>query len=95
MNDRSWIVNDCSQTAACAGQFLLPGTYIISWLPYRLGSFGSDLIHTSIQLDSVETNLANEIVLPAYRATYFPHQRAGPHLAQSLEHLWIGANFFK
>jgi hypothetical protein len=37
----------------------------ISWPPYRLGSFGSDLIHTSIQVDSVETNLANELVLPA------------------------------
>jgi len=37
----------------------------ISWLPYLLGLFGSDLIHTSIQIDSVETNLANEIVLSA------------------------------
>lgn len=36
----------------------------ISCLSYRLGSFGSDVIHASIQIDSVETNLANEIVLP-------------------------------
>ena len=65
MNDRSWIVNDCSQTAACACQVFLRGTYNNLLASYRLGSFGSDLIHTSIQLDSVETNLANEIVLPS------------------------------
>ncbi len=27
MNDRSWIVNDCSQTAVCTCHFLLRGTY--------------------------------------------------------------------
>ena len=65
MNDRSWIVNDRSQTAACAYQFLLQELTSISWLPYLLGLVGLDLIHTSIQMDSVETNLPNEIVLPA------------------------------
>lgn len=63
MNDRSWTVNDRSQTAARVCQFLLHALTLISWLPYLLGLFGSDLIRTSIQLDSVETNLANEIIL--------------------------------
>jgi hypothetical protein len=45
-------------------KFFCAAPTTISWLPYLLGSFGSDLIHTSIQIDSVETNLANEIVLP-------------------------------
>jgi hypothetical protein len=46
-------------------KFFCAAATTISWLPYRLGSFESDLIHTSIKIDSVETNLANELVLQA------------------------------
>ena len=65
MNDRSWIVNNCSQTAACAGQILLRGIYnnLLSSLSAWFLCIRSDT--SSIQIDSAETNLANEIVLPA------------------------------
>jgi hypothetical protein len=45
-------------------KFFYAAPTTIFWLPYRLGLLGSHLIHTGIQIDSVETNLANEIVLP-------------------------------
>ena len=66
MNDRSWIVNDLSRPRRnVLVKFFYAEPIKIFGLPYQPGPFGSDLIRTSIQIDSVEINLANEIVLPA------------------------------
>jgi hypothetical protein len=46
-------------------KFFCAAPTTISWSPYLLGLFGSDLIHISIQIETVATNLPNEIVLQA------------------------------
>ena len=45
-------------------KFFCAAPITISWLPYLLGPSGSDLIHASLQIDSVATNRSSEIVLP-------------------------------